>query len=57
LTRAVIVSILADENVSDAELEAHLKKRLDSKLFLVERMAILDDQRAETVFSFIRKLK
>ena len=45
LTRAAIVSILPAENVSNAKLEAELRKRLKSKLFSVERIAILDDEK------------
>ena len=42
--RVAIISILPAENVSDAELQADLRNRLNSKLFSVERVAILDTQ-------------
>ena len=51
LTRAAIISILPAENVSNAKLEAELKKRLKSKLFSVERIAILDEQKGESILS------
>jgi hypothetical protein len=44
LTRVAIISILPAENVSNAELEAALKEHLKSKLFSVDRVAIIDDQ-------------
>ena len=44
LVRVAIVSILPAENVSDAELQADLRIRLNSTLFTVERIAILNTQ-------------
>jgi hypothetical protein len=44
LTRVAIISILPAKNISNAELEAELKKRLQSKSFSVDHIAILDDE-------------
>ena len=39
-----IVSIQSAGNVSSAELEADLRKRLESKSFSVERISILEEE-------------
>jgi len=43
LSRVVIISLLPNENVPDEELQAELRKRLESKAFSVERIAIITD--------------
>jgi hypothetical protein len=43
LVRVAIISILPSETVTNAELEAELRQRLDSKSFSVDHIAILDD--------------
>ena len=48
MTRVALISILPAENVSNAKLEAELKKRLKSKLFSVDRISILGDEETES---------
>jgi len=43
LSRFVIISLVPDENVPDKELEAELRKRLESKSFSVDRITVLSD--------------
>jgi len=43
LSRVVIISLLPDENVPNLELEAELRKHLESKSFSVDRITILSD--------------
>lgn len=43
LSRLVIISLLPNKNVPDEELQAELRKRLESKAFSVERIAIITD--------------
>jgi len=57
LTRAAIISVIPAKNVSNTELEAELKKRLKSKLFKVERIAILDDEEPGPIVSSPAKQK
>jgi hypothetical protein len=56
LGRLAIISVEAAENVSNEELGAELRKRLQSKSFSIERITIFDEQRAEPVLDFIRNL-
>jgi len=42
--RLVIITLHPSANVPNAELEAELKKRLESHSFSVERISIIDDQ-------------
>ena len=44
LGRVVIITVEPVEEVSNAELEVELRKRLNSKSFSIERIKILDDQ-------------
>ena len=44
-----IVSVLPAKNVSNTKLQAELRKRLKSKSFSVERIAILDDQNDDII--------
>ena len=43
MSRVVTISLVPDENVLDKELEAELRKRLESKSFSVDRIAIISD--------------
>jgi len=47
LTHVALISVLPAENVSNTELEADLRKRLESRLFSLERIAILEGQMDE----------
>ena len=39
----MIVTLLPAENVSDAQLEAELRKRLESKSFSIDHIAVVND--------------
>jgi hypothetical protein len=44
LTRVAIISVVPAKDVSNEKLQAELQRRLRSKLFSVEKIAILDEQ-------------
>ena len=46
LDRVAIITVQPVGNLSNAELEAELRKRLESKSFSVERIKILEDNQA-----------
>jgi hypothetical protein len=55
LARVAIISILPVETVSNTDLEADLKKRLNSKLFSVEHISILTDQEEKAISTQLPK--
>ena len=57
LVRVAIIVVQPAENISDAELDSELRKRLDSKSFAVDRVTILDDQQVESIPGLVSKRK